>query len=520
MKYLRKRPLACALGIYFVLFSLESWLSLLQTGGHLVYPLDDIYISMAMAKNFATHGVWGVTPFQFSSATSTPFYVFLLAVVDWFAGAAQWWPISLAFVFGALSILVASRLLPKRPTVQWCGLLALVLLTPLHPMAQTGMEHTLQILFTIAFALRASIAITEAWRTDWMLILIAPCLVMTRFEGLFLVGICALLLLLRRSFTLMALLSAGAAVPVVAYGAVSLSKGWFFLPNSLLLKGTKLSSNILVSALRIGFHVSYVLHRAPYLIGIVIALGAMIYATRTAGTWNRERLLLWISSCVIALHITFADVGWVFRYEAYLIALSVVAIGAAWVLVPNNYSGHAARAIVGIAAVVLLARSVSIFREMPAIATSIYLQQYQMARFVSRYYQSGSLAANDIGFIDYMTDVHLVDLVGLADNEVLQRKTLGTYTTDAIAGEVSKRGVQVAIVYDDWFSRHPASVFGGPPLPSSWIRVERWRIQSGGYVGGDTVSFYAVRPEQQRYLTASLEAFSAALPAHVTVLQN
>ncbi len=37
-----------------------------------------------------------------------------------------------------------------------------------------------------------------------------------------------------------------------------------------------------------------------------------------------------------------------------------------------------------------------------------------MARFVSRYYQTSSIAANDIGAIDYMANLHLVDLTGLA----------------------------------------------------------------------------------------------------------
>ena len=38
---------------------------------HFIYALDDTYIGMAMAKSLALHGVWGVTPFAFSSSDSS-----------------------------------------------------------------------------------------------------------------------------------------------------------------------------------------------------------------------------------------------------------------------------------------------------------------------------------------------------------------------------------------------------------------------------------------------------------------
>ena len=39
-----------------------------RTGGGLVYGLDDPYIHMAMAKNLARHGVWGVNATEFKKA--------------------------------------------------------------------------------------------------------------------------------------------------------------------------------------------------------------------------------------------------------------------------------------------------------------------------------------------------------------------------------------------------------------------------------------------------------------------
>ena len=95
VKNRRYRPLICAEVVYFLLFIAELTFSVLRSGHHLVYPLDDTYITMAMAKHFAQHGVWGVTPFAFTSATSTPLYVLLLSAAYCLAGVADWLKISI-----------------------------------------------------------------------------------------------------------------------------------------------------------------------------------------------------------------------------------------------------------------------------------------------------------------------------------------------------------------------------------------------------------------------------------------
>ena len=42
-----------------------------QTGGAFLYPLDDPFIHMQVARNLSLHGVWGINPQEFGSASSS-----------------------------------------------------------------------------------------------------------------------------------------------------------------------------------------------------------------------------------------------------------------------------------------------------------------------------------------------------------------------------------------------------------------------------------------------------------------
>lgn len=69
-----------------------------RTDGHLIYVLDDAYIHMAIAKNFAEHGVWGITKYGFTSSTSSPLWTFLLAASYFLFGIRE----NIPFIFNII----------------------------------------------------------------------------------------------------------------------------------------------------------------------------------------------------------------------------------------------------------------------------------------------------------------------------------------------------------------------------------------------------------------------------------
>lgn len=207
-------------------------------------------------------------------------------------------------------------------------------------------------------------------------------------------------------------------------------------------------------------------------------------------------------------------------YEAYLIVLGFFAIipalseSASKGLTPKgerkrvSYLGLTM--IVLISCLPLLNRSAFAFNQIARATQDIYSQQYQMAKFLQDYYQGQEVALNDIGVVNYLADVHCLDLWGLADREVLKEKRARTYDSDSMANLARANSVKVAIVYDDWFAE-----FGG--VPSQWVMAGQWMTPNNIILGSNTVTFYAVDPSEAIRLAENLRTYSPNLPSHVLV---
>jgi hypothetical protein len=505
--------LAACLALLLAVFGLWQ-ASLHLTGNRLIYPLDDAYIHMAVARNLAEHGVWGVTPYGFSSSTSSLLWPLLLSGGEVLVGKAEGLPLLLSLLGALLCLAVASWALAEgRAGVRLLWLLSVVFLTPLPTLVVTGMEHSLHICATLLFA-TLLYRILDGRRPASGLALAGAAAVATslRYESLFLVAAAGLMLAVHRQHRLVFMVGAAALVAPLAYAFVSVARSWYPLPNSVLLKGASFDPATPGGMVELlGGRSLRMLAQAPHvLVLVLLVLGLLAFAPGRPA----QRALQIIFVLTALLHMQFADTGWLYRYEAYLVALGLVTLGLSLPLGNRPAQARppiatAARGLlIAIVAYPLLARGAHALLETPRASKNIFDQQYQMGLFLRRFYPGAAVVANDIGAISYLADVRLLDLYGLASMDVARARRSGGLGRETLARLAAAHRAQVILVYRSWFSN---------VLPPDWLEAGSWRVPEQVVVAHRVVSFYALDRAGQDRLLQSLRAFQSEMPGDVEV---
>lgn len=575
-------------------FVWHAWLA--QTDGHFTYAHDDPYIHMAIARNLALHGLWGVTPYAPSAASSSPLWVLLLCLAVRLAGDWLYFPL----VFGITSSVAAALVLYSRLLRAGIGMPLAVLAViavfgaaPLDLLPFTGMEHPLQVLLDLLFVFWFLESLDRNGLTKDVAAAVALTffICLCRFEDGFLVVIPFFVCLWRRNWCLAVGLAMGPVLAIGGFGFAAHLMGMPWLPNTIVLKanvppftpsvvpGVKGSLPLSLSAR--WFEGLYTnlrfqsFHLSDLFLLCVLSAAAMRFSGMRQSTRNLQ-VLLWTVCAACLMHAGMARITY-YRYEAYLVVLALTAvilsmkafltyngpsesihvtrlqwIGAVvaflatqcvfnrlfWfyqsglnqivavyaigicsmvaMSVGPKTGGRLVRSLVAPAlglAVFFIAesRAVQAYSDLPKSARHVYLQQYQVARFVSRYYPSGRVVAHDIGALTYFTDVHLLDLFGLATDSVRNSMLSGHWNTVAITPLIDGFQPDLVAVYPQWYRREWA-------LPKSLIPVGSWTVPPyNTSVGGDVEMFYAPSTASAARLKTQLMEFQKSLPVAVTV---
>jgi hypothetical protein len=524
--WLRRCTPVPALVVFFVHVWLMHHAMMGHTGGQPSYPVDDAFIHLSLARHIAFEGVFGVTPHTFASASSSIVWPWLLAAMMRVFGNSAWLPLGLNLIFGA-SVPFAVDWTARRLGSPELGALRrmfldvfVVVLCPLPTLAIIGMEHTLHVLVLTLFVAVASTYIADLKGRRWPLLLLAVLAVSTRYESLFAIGLVILLLAARRAWSSALALAVAAALPVVVFGIYAKAHGSYFLPVSVLLKGRPIEIKSATDAVDMfGGDILHRLSEQAHLFAVCIAAAWLVWwSAKERGFWTPRTIALGVVVGSLVAHIELAGLGWFYRYDSYLVALTVTVVGITIgsETPRTTFARMWTRTYwLAIAAGVLtfgpmLPRVIAAAKSTPSAGGNIYEQQVQTAKFLARHFPDDVVAINDIGAVTYYREGPIVDLVGLANVDVAKAKKLKLEEPMKPADMVRfSAPATVAVIYEEWFPHL---------VPPTWFRVARWTIPNNVTCAFASVSVYATKAADVPRVVAAARDFEASeLPKDVRV---
>lgn len=506
------RPTELQLQLLAILSSLAAF-ALLQAvaflhAGVFEYPLDDVYIHLAMARRLAD-GTYGVNAGEAASASSSILYTALLlpfAHSDLQRYMPLLWNLVAVVAIGA-GIGRAVHLSRLGGAVAVGLALALPICLNVQGVAFTGMENALQAAVAL-FLVLGLWAFLDEGRLGKGLVLPVILLPLLRYEGLALS-----LLAVWQVWRTPALrpraygLALAVLAPVLLFSVFLLSLGLDALPNSVLAKQMSTHGH---------YEFLYTLGRNLTDAAGLLTLASMIYLA--IFTYLPPRVPgqgPWLAVVLVAAglaHLCFARFGWMFRYEHYLI----LGLAAGMLLLARHRRKAGLAGVVAMAIASLCITQPKVWASYAWNPFAIHRQQGQMARFTADVLKA-PVAVNDLGYVAWRSPSYVLDLWGLGQAEVRRLRYGAAPPPDAWAEPLLRaHDVQVVMAYPDWISRG---------LGARWQVVATlvFTAEQGGgadaklpfKIGGHEVAFYAGSPQAADTLRAQLQAFAPSLPAGV-----
>ncbi len=520
---------AIFLGVCMIYF----FLMLSGTENYFTYILDDAYIHLAMAKNFALHGVWGITEYSFSSSSSSPVFTFIISVLISVFGNHAFIPLIFNVVCAFLMLFFLNKhyahyFVQNKPVV--AASLFTVIFTSVPLLIFSGMEHVLQIMI-----ITVHIFCFEKWqRSEYKNMYDAAGVYFTlallgliRFESMFyFMALAFILLLLKRCKEMAGVLIFG-FVPVLIFSYFTYKETGYYFPNSVIIKGLRFdfSKDYIEQIFNIFLFkfvenpYFYNASLCPLLISVFLIIKDVQKKLSFQEVLTRNFFLL-VWCIALFIHGIFSQFTNFYRYEAYLLTGFAMAIvpklkmyfKARHFILKQNRT-VAAMIIFSMGALVLKIGMVSFL--IITGSRNIYEQQIQSARFLKKYYNQSRVMANDIGAISYFTDIHLFDFVGLGSKEIvplrMKKRKVDAEVEAFMTQYSSENNYKLAIAYDEWMDGH---------TPKNWRKAAVLTISGRNAVlGRDYVYIYSIDPAIHDILKKQVRNFTWNKSIKVEVLE-
>ncbi|MEC5172461.1 hypothetical protein [Chryseobacterium nepalense] len=501
-------------------------LSVSKTDGHYIYLIDDAYIHLAMAKNFALHEVWGVTKYKFSSTSSSPFFTYFLSLLIKVFGNTDRFSlyVNIAFSFGTVYFLSRyfSGIFSNAKYIV-ISVLFTLFFSVLHLQVLSGMEHVFHVfLFVLNIYCLSTIKNKFSLAGFYLSLLLMG---LVRFESMFYFVTLAFVFALMKKWKETFLVLIIGFIPIVLFCWFNFQQDGYLFPNSVIVKGTKLSFNSnLPHQLKAIFLDNFLLNVSFYKVGFFPIVLSTIFIIRDSKGKNfqdiiRGNFLLIVISLLMIFHSMFADLKGMFRYEAYILT------GFSMALIPKlkglfeNFRSYIKKEklIAGIVLInifLLIYKFAFAHKMLENGGKNIYEQQIQSAKFLHTYYNESKVVANDIGAITYFTEIQLLDTAGLGSLETIvfneNKRVPDAEFQNFLTHYTTNNRYDIAVIYDAWLHNN---------IPGNWKKAAELKINNPVTVARDKVSIYAVDQKNLEKLKENIRNFRWNRNIEVTVVK-
>lgn len=485
------------------------------TENYFTYPLDDTYIHLAMAKNFINYKVIGING-QFASTTSSPLFTFLISFLFLISGDRADIPLIINIIISFILLFYVYWNLAQKFKALISFFLTIIfyLSVPVPTILFLGMEHLLHILFVLIFLNLIISSISEDKKNYLFIFIFSFLCAFTRYESIFLVFPFLILFIFKKKIKEAILIFSGTLTPILIYGFYSLSKGWYFLPNSLMLKGFLFNfGSISKLFLNFGTKIYNEILMNVYFIPVLLFCLFLLNSLNKDQEFCKlkSRILSFSIFLGIILHLYLAKTGWLYRYEAYLIGCSFI-LFVNYLLEEGIKFKNSVVSKISLFIILFISflpvgiRSYNALKDLPLASRNIYEQQIQMAKFLQKYYKNDWVGVNDIGAVCYFKE-KVLDIWGLGDIEITKMMLKHLYDKNYLEEKINQKEIKILVVYEKTFE-----FLRG--VPEGLILAGQWQIKDNRVCGFDTISFFAKEEELQN-LIRNLKEYSFVLPKNV-----
>jgi hypothetical protein len=521
------------------------WVSIAERTGSWSYTLDDPYIHGAIARNIAEHGSFGIIPGEFAGASSSILWTLSLGVAYLFFGPAAWVCGAMATIFGMLAIERTTKcmeLAGMNPISRTIVTTVAIAAAPILPILSTGMEHCMHI-WALTGLLSALMALSKGQPVRPGVVFVWAFLAAgSRYESLFFLPGLMIWLTLTRRWRALFELAGGMGTLVVGFGIYSTLHGGFFLPNTLMHKGTASTSS--------SYLVLWTIIENIELMNLTLGLLIACIWSFVSGDGSLRKFA-WLPCTILTallIHLRLARTGSMWRYESYLMVVSVIGVapllgnalanlakpGKPAVLAPLHQKlfgrfpiprpvvialAGLTVLLAAVAAIPLSTRSIAGQEKIVPAAGNIHDQQIQMSRVVQILGDGAGVGVNDLGAVSFFTNARILDLWGLGDDTTARAVHAKKRDTAFLRKRIDDFGADFVIAYPVWFDT-------SDPLPRELIPVEKWILDRNVICGNPTVTFYGRSPGAAVRLREALDEYHALaasnppLPHRVTPLDR